>query len=65
MTATNELPPLFGWPDRERLAYVRKWHARRGRVPRVEEYPWLAPVFRRWREGQCDMAGQLGEGTEA
>jgi hypothetical protein len=65
VTAAKALPPFFGWSERERLAYTRKWHAKRGRVPRIEECPWLAPIYRRWQEEQCDMAERLGEGTDA
>jgi hypothetical protein len=39
-----------GFSGPERLGFVRRWHGRRGRLPVVELYPWLSPIWRRWRE---------------
>jgi hypothetical protein len=44
-----------GWSGPQRLAYIRKWHARRGRVWLVEICPWLAPMWRRWREWEDEQ----------
>jgi hypothetical protein len=45
------------------LEHVRRWHGLRRRLPTVEAYPWLSPVFRLClelnQEGESDGDSEL------